>query len=78
MFVIIGVAATMGLAFTANWKAMLMLYILGTVGFNASCVFYDGFLADVTTPDRMDSVSTYGYGLGYIGGSTIPLLMAWA
>ena len=78
MFVIIGVAATMGLAFTANWKAMLMLYILGTVGFNASCVYYDGFLPDVTTDDRMDAVSTYGYGLGYIGGSTIPLLMGMA
>ena len=29
---------------------------------------------DVTTEDRMDKVSTMGYGMGYIGGSTIPLL----
>lgn len=57
---------------------MLVLYILGTIGFNASCVFYDGFLPDVTTEARMDKVSTYGYGLGYIGGSTIPLLIAMA
>ena len=55
-----------------------VLYILGTIGFNASCVFYDGFLPDVTTEARMDKVSTYGYGLGYIGGSTIPLLIAMA
>ena len=75
VFVVLGVAATAGLALTANWKLMLILYILGTIGFNASCVFYDGFLTDVTTADRMDVVSTYGYGLGYIGGSTIPLLM---
>ena len=41
----------------------------------ASCIYYDAFLTDVTTEERMDSVSTLGYGLGYIGGSTIPLLI---
>ena len=78
VFALLGIAATAALAFTANWKLMLVLYILGTIGFNASCVFYDGFLPDVTSDDRMDMVSTYGYGLGYIGGSTIPLLIAMA
>lgn len=78
VFALLGMAATAGLAFTANWKVMLLLYIIGTLGFNASNVFYDGFLPDVTTEERMDTVSTYGYGLGYIGGSTIPLLMGMA
>lgn len=78
VFVIVGVAATAALSFTDNWRLMLVFYIIGTIGFNASCVFYDGFLPDVTTDERMDTVSTYGYGLGYIGGSTIPLLMAMA
>lgn len=78
VFVIVGVAATAALGFTDNWRLMLVFYIIGTIGFNASCVFYDGFLPDVTTDERMDTVSTYGYGLGYIGGSTIPLLMAMA
>lgn len=78
IFVIVGVTATAALGFTDNWRLMLVLYIIGTIGFNASCVFYDGFLPDVTTDERMDTVSTYGYGLGYIGGSTIPLLMAMA
>ena len=54
---------------------VLVLYILSTIGFDASCIYYDAFLTDVTTEDRMDSVSTLGYGLGYIGGSTIPLLI---
>ncbi len=75
-FVLLGAAATGALGFTENWKLMLVLYIIGTIGFNASCVFYDGFLPDVTTDERMDTVSTYGYGLGYIGGSTIPLVLA--
>ena len=76
VFVLIGVIATAALGFTASWQVILVLYVIGTVGFNGSCVFYDGFLHDVTTVERMDKVSTYGYGLGYIGGSTIPLVVA--
>lgn len=78
IFALLGAAATALLAFTKNWQLMLALYILGSIGFNASCVFYDGFLPDVTAEDRMDMVSSYGYGMGYIGGSTIPLLIALA
>lgn len=77
-FVLVGVSGTALLAFTGSWKWMLVFYILSTLGFNGSCVFYDGFLNDVTTAERMDKVSTYGYGLGYIGGSTIPLVAALA
>ncbi len=75
-------AATPLMDFTASTQAagrvagmVLVLYITSVVGFNASCVYYDAFLNDITTPDRMDRVSTMGYGLGYIGGSTIPLVI---
>lgn len=54
---------------------ILVLYILSVIGFDASAIYYDAFLTDVTTPERMDRVSTMGYGLGYIGGSTIPLVI---
>ena len=74
-FMLLGVISSALLAFTGNWKALLALYVLGTLGFNGSCVYYDSFLLDVTTEERMDRVSTLGYGLGYIGGSTIPLLI---
>ena len=76
IFALLGIAATAALGFTAQWQIMLVFYVIGTIGFNGSCVFYDGFLPDVTTPERMDMVSTYGFALGYIGGSTIPLLMS--
>lgn len=75
-FMLLGVISSALLAFTGNWKALLVLYVLGTLGFNGSCVYYDSFLIDVTTEDRMDRVSTLGYGLGYIGGSTIPLVLS--
>ena len=77
-FMLVGVTGTALLAFTGDWRLMLLFYILSTLGFNGSCVFYDDFLNDVTTAERMDMVSTYGYGLGYIGGSTIPLVIALA
>ena len=77
-FMLLGAGATALLALTKNWQLMLVFYILGSIGFNASNVFYDGFLPDVTGEDRMDMVSSMGYGMGYIGGSTIPLLIALA
>lgn len=55
--------------------AILVLYILSQIGYSGANLYYDSFLPDVTTEDRMDKVSTLGYGLGYIGGSTIPLLL---
>lgn len=76
VFVGVGVLGTALLAFTEQWQLLLIFYIIGTIGFNGANVFYDGFLPDVTTDDRMDMVSSYGYGLGYIGGSTIPLIVA--
>ena len=75
-FMLLGVISTFLLAATNSWKALLAFYILGTIGFSGSCIYYDSFLLDVTDTDRMDRVSSVGYGLGYIGGSTIPLIIS--
>ncbi len=57
------------------------LYVLGTVFFivsnlsaGASVVFYNSFLPDITTEDRRDKVSSWGFAAGYVSGALVLFL----
>ena len=56
-----------------GWLAFLIIFIAAKVGFSSSIVFYDSMLTEITTPDRMDKISSMGYAYGYIG-SVLPFL----
>ena len=73
--VAIGVIGCVINGFANSWSLFLIIYILTKIAYRASLTFYDSMLNDVTTDDRSDAVSAYGYAWGYIG-SCIPFTVA--
>lgn len=45
-----------------------LLFIVANLGAGASIVFYNSFLTDITTEDRRDKVSSWGFAAGYASG----------
>lgn len=58
-----------------QWIYALVIYVITAVAFNGSSIYYDAFLTDVTTDERMDEISSKGFGFGYLGG-TIPFIIS--
>lgn len=73
----VGVVGCCAMGFAGTWLAFLIIFIIAKVGYSGSLVFYDSMLGDVTTPERMDIVSSRGYAWGYIG-SCAPFVVCLA
>ena len=73
--VALGIAGCIINGFLSNWIAFLILYVITKICYSASLTVYDSMMNDITTEERMDEVSSYGYAWGYIG-SCIPFIVA--
>ena len=61
--------------FLTGWFLFLVVFVLTKISYATSQIFYDSMLNDVTTEERMDEVSSYGFAWGYLG-SCAPFLVA--
>ncbi|HOO58653.1 MAG TPA: MFS transporter, partial [Anaerolineaceae bacterium] len=77
VFAAIGIIST-GLLFIVDqpdeWLLCCILYIVGTIGFAGSLVFYDSLLPHIAREDEIDQVSSRGFAMGYIGGGILLLI----
>ncbi len=85
IFVFLGGAGCMGLYFFEgpNIEWGIGCSILASVGYAGSVVFYDAFLPEIVTEDRMDVTSARGYSMGYYGGVVLlvinlVMIMNWS
>jgi UMF1 family MFS transporter len=59
---------------TESYLICSLLFIVSNMSFAAANVFYNAFLIDITTEDKRDRVSSYGYGLGYLSGVLVLII----
>jgi len=58
---------------TLSWG--IFCVVMASIGYSGSLVFYDAFLPEIVTPDRLDKTSAQGYSYGYYG-SVIMMVIA--
>jgi len=76
LFASLGAVATIGLFLTAGslWWLGGLLFIVANLAFGAAMVFYNSYLPDIASEARRDSVSSYGWAMGYLGGGLLLVL----
>lgn len=72
---IIGVMGLACFSVPKSWIIFLGVFVISKIGYNASLIFYDSMLLDITDDKRMDYVSSQGYAWGYIG-SCVPFVVS--
>ncbi len=79
IFALLGALATCGLGFVGqgDWPTALALYLVASIGYYSSIVFYDSLIIDVTEPRNYSVVSTLGFSVGYLGGAVLLALHLW-
>jgi len=70
LFAVVSMIGTALLFFSGSDKLLLtaLIFIAANVALELAQLFYDSFLAQVSTPDTVGRISGMAWGLGYIGG----------
>jgi len=78
-FAFMGIVMTTSLYMVSrgNWPMAIMLYIIATIGFSGSNIFYDSLITGVSSGEKMDFVSALGFSLGYLGGGLLFAINVW-
>jgi MFS transporter, UMF1 family len=73
LFAYAGAGATIAMFFLEGsaYVAAGLLFLLANTAFGASVVIYNSFLPEIAPPEERDSVSSKGWGIGYIGGGLL-------
>lgn len=79
VFASLGIIATASLYLVPPglWMAAAVLYVVAVLGFSGGNIFYDALLPAVASEDRYDSVSSFGFSLGYLGGGLLFAVNLW-
>ena len=72
-----GAAGCILMGVVPDYRMYLGLFILSKCAYQLTLVLYDSMLPDITSPERMDQISSGGYAFGYIG-SCIPFIVCLA
>ncbi len=60
-----------------EWQMAVILYVVATVGFSGSNIFYDSLITGVSSDKKLDFVSALGFSFGYLGGGLLFTLNVW-
>jgi UMF1 family MFS transporter len=75
-FAYLGVLMTAGLYLVGkgDWMMAIFVYVMGVIGFSGANIFYDSLLPSVADESKVDSVSSLGFAMGYLGGGLLFLV----
>lgn len=75
LLTLLGATATalLGSVSEGGWFLAAIFYMLGSLGYYGSTIFYDSLIIDVTEPENYSFVSSLGFSIGYLGGAVLLL-----
>ncbi|MBF0219903.1 MAG: MFS transporter [Gammaproteobacteria bacterium] len=79
LFTALGVVMTalLPLLEEGAWPLAIVLFVIASLGFSGSNIFYDALLVFVALPPQQHRASALGFALGYLGGGLFFAFAVW-